>query len=449
MDIAVTVLFSLLVIWIVYKFIKEKQYSKESALGNISSTIGVLGTFVGISIGLWEFDPNNITESVPMLLTGMKIAFATSIIGMSGAIFMKYIALKNEDEENIDDIMKLFNTMIYESREVNSTLIKNQIQTEDVFNKVSNLWVSSQREFTKNIADELNSLNINSTEKQNELISEFKKLGETFKELNSGVESLLKWQENYKETIEMTIGELNKVVSSISYIDESIAHISSNSMLIKENNENLSDVLKDIKYSQSIIVDGTKSIIEISQKASDSIPKINTYFENANNSFKAEVSNYISQFKFIISALNDCIPEVNRHLVRSTKDFNNSLNNFTVSIENILKDDAVSLKNQVNNLKKSTLIINNNLENVISDSTKRLENMTNATSRQIKFMVDDMEKIFTRKIEQIDEVLEVELTKSLNSLGSQLATISNKFAKDYTPLANKLKEIVEIAEGVR
>lgn len=449
MDIAVTVLFSLLVIWIVYKFIKEKQYSRESALGNISSTIGVLGTFVGISIGLWEFDPNNITESVPMLLTGMKIAFATSIIGMSGAIFMKYIALKNEDEENIDDIMKLFNTMIYESREVNSTLIKNQIQTEDVFNKVSNLWVSSQREFTKNIADELNSLNINSTEKQNELISEFKKLGETFKELNSGVESLLKWQENYKETIEMTIGELNKVVSSISYIDESIAHISSNSMLIKENNENLSDVLKDIKYSQSIIVDGTKSIIEISQKASDSIPKINTYFENANNSFKAEVSNYISQFKFIISALNDCIPEVNRHLVRSTKDFNNSLNNFTVSIENILKDDAVSLKNQVNNLKKSTLIINNNLENVISDSTKRLENMTNATSRQIKFMVDDMEKIFTRKIEQIDEVLEVELTKSLNSLGSQLATISNKFAKDYTPLANKLKEIVEIAEGVR
>lgn len=449
MDIAVTVLFSLLVIWIVYKFIKEKQYSRESALGNISSTIGVLGTFVGISIGLWEFDPNNITESVPMLLTGMKIAFATSIVGMSGAIFMKYIALKNEDEENIDDIMKLFNTMIYESREVNSTLIKNQIQTEDVFNKVSNLWVSSQREFTKNIADELNSLNINSTEKQNELISEFKKLGETFKELNSGVESLLKWQENYKETIEMTIGELNKVVSSISYIDESIAHISSNSMLIKENNENLSDVLKDIKYSQSIIVDGTKSIIEISQKASDSIPKINTYFENANNSFKAEVSNYISQFKFIISALNDCIPEVNRHLVRSTKDFNNSLNNFTVSIENILKDDAVSLKNQVNNLKKSTLIINNNLENVISDSTKRLENMTNATSRQIKFMVDDMEKIFTRKIEQIDEVLEVELTKSLNSLGSQLATISNKFAKDYTPLANKLKEIVEIAEGVR
>lgn len=29
---------------------------------------------------------------------------------MAASIFMKYIALKNEDEENIDDIMELFNT---------------------------------------------------------------------------------------------------------------------------------------------------------------------------------------------------------------------------------------------------------------------------------------------------------------------------------------------------
>ena len=105
MDIAITILFGILVVYIVYFFLKEKQYSNESTLGNIASTIGVLGTFVGISIGLWNFDPNDITSSVPLLLSGMKIAFATSIIGMSAAIFMKYIAIKNEDEENIDDII--------------------------------------------------------------------------------------------------------------------------------------------------------------------------------------------------------------------------------------------------------------------------------------------------------------------------------------------------------
>ena len=303
MSIIVTAIFALVVVWIVYKFIKEKQYSNEATLGNIASTIGVLGTFVGISIGLWEFDPNNITESVPMLLAGMKIAFATSIVGMSGSILMKYIALKNEDEENIDDIMELFNTMIKESREVNYTLIQNQIQTEDVLNKVSELWISSQREFTQTLAEELHSLNINTSAKQEELVSEFKKLGETFIELNSGVNSLLNWQENYKDTVEMTIEELNKVVSSISYIDESMAHISENSSLIKENNENLSSVLKDIKYSQSIIIDGTKSIISISEKANESIPIINTYFEKSNEAFKTEVGEYLNQFNMMVYSL--------------------------------------------------------------------------------------------------------------------------------------------------
>lgn len=448
MSIIVTAVFALVVVWIVYKFIKEKQYSNEATLGNIASTIGVLGTFVGISIGLWEFDPNNITESVPMLLAGMKIAFATSIVGMSGSIFMKYVALKNENEENIDDIMELFNTMIKESREVNSTLIQNQIQTEDVLNKVSKLWISSQREFTKTLSEELHSLNLNTSAKQEELVSEFKKLGETFTELNRGVNSLLNWQENYKDTVEMTIEELNKVVSSISYIEESMAHISENSSLIKENNENLSSVLKDIKYSQSIIIDGTKSIISISEKANESIPIINTYFEKSNEAFKIEVGEYLNQFKMMVYSLKECVPEVNSYLLKSTRRFDQTLSNFTSELESTLKQNTISMNNQLEIIKKSSTNLNINIENSISDSTKRIENITNATSKQIKIMVEDMEKIFTRKIDKLDEVLEMELTKSLSSLGNQLATISERFASDYTPLADKLREVVELSKGV-
>lgn len=448
LEMGVTTIFALIVFWIVYKFIKEKQYTNESTLGSISSTIGILGTFIGISIGLWKFDPYNITESVPMLLTGMKIAFLTSIVGMSGSMLMKYVAMKNEDDEDIYDIIELFNTMINESREVNSTLIKNQIQSEELLNKVSELWISSQREFTENLATELHSLNINLTQKQDELICEFKKLGDTFIELNSGVSNMLQWQENYKETIELTTIELDKVVSSISYIDESMKKISENSTLINENNQNLSDVLKDIKYSQSIIIDGTKSIIEVSRKASDSIPLINTYFEKANETFRNEIIDYLEQLKEVVTILREAIPEANTYLQRSTKKFNNTLINFTREIESNLQQNTNYVNEQMKMLNKSTIAMNTNLEDTISESTKRVENITRATSNQIKLMVEDMEDIFTRKIDRLDETLEKELTKSLNILSSELATISSKFADDYIPLANKLKEVVCIAEGV-
>lgn len=484
MELVVTIIFGILVAYILYFFLKEKQYSKESVLGNIASTIGVLGTFVGISIGLWKFNPNNITSSVPLLLSGMKIAFATSIIGMAASIFMKYIALKNEDEENIDDIMELFNTMIAESRNVNNTLIENQKQTENVLNKVSEIWASHQENLTVELKSEILNLNNNTISKQEELIGEFKKLGECFTLLNSGVNNLLTWQENYKETIENTTKELEIVIQTIHNADESIESISKNSSLIKENNENLSEVLKEINKTQNVIIDSNKSIIEISNTAKESIPQINEHFtnidnrtkestaylqtlisENLNNiksylekitedvlskttqsiyennrQFKYEISEHISQCKMLIYSLKDLIPDINEHLLSTQKRFNKTLIHFNEEVQNSFKENTYEINKQVQLLKENTANINNTLDDTISLSTKRLENITVATSNQIKTMAEEMEKLCVRKIEKLDNTLIEEFTDALSCLAGQLVTISEGFSEDYYRLLDELKE---------
>ena len=484
MELVVTIIFGILVAYILYFFLKEKQYSKESVLGNIASTIGVLGTFVGISIGLWKFNPNDITSSVPILLSGMKIAFATSIIGMAASIFMKYIALKNEDEENIDDIMELFNTMIAESRNVNNTLIENQKQTENVLNKVSEIWASHQENLTVELKSEILNLNNNTISKQEELIGEFKKLGECFTLLNSGVNNLLTWQENYKETIENTTKELEIVIQTIHNADESIESISKNSSLIKENNENLSEVLKEINKTQNVIIDSNKSIIEISNTAKESIPQINEHFtnidnrtkestaylqtlisENLNNiksylekitedvlskttqsiyennrQFKYEISEHISQCKMLIYSLKDLIPDINEHLLSTQKRFNKTLIHFNEEVQNSLRENTLEINKQVQLLKENTANINNTLDDTISLSTKRLENITVATSNQIKTMAEEMEKLCVRKIEKLDNTLIEEFTDALSCLAGQLVTISEGFSEDYYRLLEELKE---------
>ena len=484
MELVVTIIFGILVAYILYFFLKEKQYSKESVLGNIASTIGVLGTFVGISIGLWKFNPNDITSSVPLLLSGMKIAFATSIIGMAASIFMKYIALKNEDEENIDDIMELFNTMIAESRNVNNTLIENQKQTENVLNKVSEIWASHQENLTVELKSEILNLNNNTISKQEELIGEFKKLGECFTLLNSGVNNLLTWQENYKETIENTTKELEIVIQTIHNADESIESISKNASLIKENNENLSEVLKEINKTQNVIIDSNKSIIEISNTAKESIPQINEHFtnidnrtkestaylqtlisENLNNiksylekitedvlskttqsiyennrQFKYEISEHISQCKMLIYSLKDLIPDINEHLLSTQKRFNKTLIHFNEEVQNSLRENTLEINKQVQLLKENTANINNTLDDTISESTKRLENITVATSNQIKTMAEEMEKLCVRKIEKLDNTLIEEFTDALSCLAGQLVTISEGFSEDYYRLLEELKE---------
>lgn len=70
------------------------------------TSLGIFGTFVGIVIGLVDFDPNQIDKSVRDLLEGLKTAFASSIAGLGSGLFFRFLTTtplfpesEGEDEE--------------------------------------------------------------------------------------------------------------------------------------------------------------------------------------------------------------------------------------------------------------------------------------------------------------------------------------------------------------
>lgn len=54
-------------------------------------SVGVLGTFIGIFIGLQSFNPQDIVNSVNDILSGLKTAFLTSIVGMAVATILSIV----------------------------------------------------------------------------------------------------------------------------------------------------------------------------------------------------------------------------------------------------------------------------------------------------------------------------------------------------------------------
>ena len=70
------------------KEIKEDPFYESEGPQAVAS-LGVLGTFLGITYSLFSFNSNGIEQSVPALLDGMKTAFVTSILGMCFSLFMK------------------------------------------------------------------------------------------------------------------------------------------------------------------------------------------------------------------------------------------------------------------------------------------------------------------------------------------------------------------------
>lgn len=70
------------------------------------TSLGIFGTFVGIVIGLVDFNPNQIDKSVSDLLEGLKTAFASSIAGLGSGLFFRFlttISLFPESEGGDED----------------------------------------------------------------------------------------------------------------------------------------------------------------------------------------------------------------------------------------------------------------------------------------------------------------------------------------------------------
>lgn len=91
---------SLCLIYCIYAIIKSREAIKQGHYGNYAQnvvTLGVLFTFIGVSISLYNFDVKNIDASVSVFLEGMKLAFLTSIIGMISGLIIKFYQRQHMD----------------------------------------------------------------------------------------------------------------------------------------------------------------------------------------------------------------------------------------------------------------------------------------------------------------------------------------------------------------
>ena len=88
--------------------------------------------------------------------------------------------------------------------------------------------------------------------------------------------------------------------------------------------------------------------------------------------------------------------------------------------------------------------------NAITDQIQRLQEETNDFIRKatmkLQAHASELSQASQKQIESIEKSLEEELRKSLESFAGAMIALSNKFASDYTPLTDRLREVVRIAE---
>jgi ABC-type transporter Mla subunit MlaD len=194
---------------------------RATALGpTILTTLGIFFCFAGIAWGLLDFDPNDVRSSVPHLLSGIRTAFWSSVVGIFWALTLKIrvalfgdaaVAASGAQEgSTVDDLARL---LVQLNRSIAggddcSLASQAKLLRADGNERIDRLTEKFDR-YAKNIAE----TNVKAlVSALSEVVRDFnvkinEQFGDNFRELNSGVGKLVSWQAQYENQLETLIAQ--------------------------------------------------------------------------------------------------------------------------------------------------------------------------------------------------------------------------------------------------
>ena len=310
--------------------------------------------------------------------------------------FISSIHTKVEEYKNI------FSNFMDNSTRENSELIL-------AFKEFSNYMLEeNSKAFIEALNKTIRDFNIN-------LVETF---GSNFKQLNEAVAKLLDWQEHYKDTIELTTENQKTIFNSFRNIEIEL--------------DNFNQKTKGINTVVSELSLATKEALEQNYRLNDSLEVI----AQLDNQVKELLPNFM---------------KINSNLDDNLKTFSEETNKITDELKDFTSNLGLNLdksKNQVNKLLEDTI---KSFSATIEKSEENNKEIVRSTSEKIKTLNDELDKNIKEKINKIDNFLKEQVQKTdnalkdnLNDIIKMLGNISEKFAEDYEPLANKLREIVQL-----
>ena len=362
MDTLITSLFIGVMIFVT--IIDFVSYSKNNHkdFKSIIVSLGVLGTFVGIFMGLYQFDTSDIKASVPLLLDGLKVAFITSIVGMGLSIFLSFIqkfgnSIEMGDElevllsinSKLDRLDSIDNNIKHLSRDISD--VKEEMQDnqlmmfeflETSLNKINHslettidkLAQGATQEIIRALEGVISDFNSNLTEQ----------FGDNFKELNESVKNMIVWQQNYKESIYNLEQSFNQALLSLSVSDEKLENMTKNYQQIDKTHLRLNTIITTNENQIQNLEQHLKQMATLGEKANIMINSVEKFSDTIKGSLSTQSSTLTQLIKDntllkkeIEKQLPQSLGELNKSLTSLTNKFRDDYNSFLEHMSKIME----------------------------------------------------------------------------------------------------------------
>lgn len=387
------------IVYFAYKDYKNYKNNVNKDYKSTIVTIGVLGTFVGILIGLDDFDTKDITNSIPNLLDGLKTAFVTSIMAMFTSLVL-YTLQKTKDNQKAETELEALNN-------INENIVKQNVVLEQFFT-----FIKSNNENITQVIETQNQSMIKTIQTEHQKTQELLSKLDTLDTINENITS------SQDKLFNVLKDEMNKVNLNL---NEAINKLSKGATeeIIKALENVISDFNNNLKEqfgsNFNELNESTKNMIEWQKNYKEQIELLETSFKNSTNIMENTSSS--------LASIDDKFKNIDVTFEK---------------LEKIIKTND----NQINNFEKHLITLNE-----IGEKSKlyidEIANFSDTTKEALKnqtIILDDSIK----KSTQLNHELETQFTKSLGELNQALTSLTMQFKTDYEFFLEKISHLMKL-----
>lgn len=406
-------------------------------------SLGILGTFAGIVIGLLDFDATNIRGSIEDLLEGLKTAFITSLVGMTLSIVLKgcdtwmfaparnksampdtvtpehmYTAmtkqvellesvsqsLSGNEEGSVAGQLKLLRTDISDFR--NGLSKDHQAFQKELFAHMENFAQMLAKSATETVIEALRQV-IEDFNKH--LVEQF---GDNFKALDASVKKLLDWQIEYRNHLEALEARLETAIStlersaaatqqvsvSLAGVEQSMTSIDGECQKIPPVMETLAEVIAVNQHQVKGLEQHLEAFRAMREAATKAVPEIQEHVERLSK----ELADRLTE---VASVMHEGALEFGRSADRT----NTALTETSHVVSGMSEQISADLKDTADGFSRSS-------RQTLEALSKGAEEFVVEMEKAVAEAAQTMSKEFQRAVGQVSEAVGSAVDESMKTM---------------------------------
>ncbi|MDN3552891.1 hypothetical protein QWY74_05320 [Halomonas almeriensis] len=465
---------------------KDRYRSFTHYTPNLLTSLGILGTFIGIVIGLLHFDTDNIDDNISQLLGGLQTAFMTSLFGMAMTIFYKLITslpwlqpktdvASGPDEigpEHIHQLMREQNDNLAQLHQAiagdDSDTLTGQIrmlrQNQDDNHKAMAREAARQAEaaekleqhakaqqqrfdefsteLSKQMQDFAEMMSKSATEQVinalKEVIQDFnnqltEQFGENFKALDASVKSLVDWQENYRQQLEEMRDQYAQGVTAITQTESSVSAISEKADAIPEAMQGLETLLNTAQHQINELESHLAAFQEMRNRAVEAVPEIRSQVESTVNDVSQAAQSAAQQLSEGSTSLKDEMIQgsarINQEMIEGATGLNERYSRVHESLQST-SDHIAEQSEQITT--------------TLKDAGEQTNQQLRQSQAQVQEMIDSLQKQHRQALESASEQYQRDLSSTYQKVEAAMQQAAEKTGesvnKQFTQLDSEMQQ---------